>query len=633
MHGEIRPHDTRMSEEAITRENGLLKSGFNKLLRPNIPPPIDWAKVIEDMTFQMEETGGQMAPDNRALPAAYTYFGQLLTHDITAHRFLNSKPQLRLHTMYGLGPASSPQFFQHQRDPKEGYMFRGVKLTLDDYVLEGSADQEVVHDFFRVPQERRGQEGTIPLMADARNDQNFITSQLVVKLAQLHNRLAEDFFDRSLSPGHLFEKASRELVRKYQAVILTDYLPRILHPKVVKRLQTLAKGTGFIIFNVKQECQLSEVFSRAAMRFGHSMARQMYQVQLQRQQIHLFNADIDLRGFSRNPRRKIDWICLLEEGKINDQPVAFQPAKAFDTNIVLALNNLPFFPGGNRSLAGKNIDNSYQNFILTKDFWKALEMEDIDPIEDGDLKNWVDKFDGKIDLEDMPLWIYLLLEAEKLGGAKTLGPLGSQIIAEQIIWAMLNDPHSVLKEEENAGKKLVFNWERYTLKQLLEEAGEDFGAKKQALLPTYWTSQNAMSPRMAAAPSSLVTIANLVAPFRSRSVYLGDELGLQYQWRNNPAELWRLAYLVDGADPQIPVPERQVDFPANASNAQIARSAILKNGYYWYPISETEATVRTQIANGTLPSDSTKKREIRCYVSRSIMLKFCGAATPVVDPA
>ena len=44
--------------------------------------------------------------------------------------------------------------------------------------------------------------------------------------------------------------------------------------------------------------------------------------------------------------------------------------------------------------------------------------------------------------ETTPLWFYILAEAEKRGGGKRLGPLGSLIVAETLVGLLVVDPES-----------------------------------------------------------------------------------------------------------------------------------------------------------------------------------------------
>ncbi len=602
MHGEIRPHDARLSKEAFEQEKKILQPNFKALLRSERDQVAagGWEEVIERMVFELEETGGKMAPDNDQLPAAYTYFGQLVAHDITAHRFFGSvSPTLGLRTIYGMGPTTSPQFYQHEYDAKEEYNFRGVKMVLEPYELTGKGNpKEIVYDFFRITQKAGGQKGNIPLMADARNDQNFITSQLVIKLVQLHNKLAERYYSRNISQGYLFEKVSKKLAHKYQRVILTDYLPRILHSNV--DLNKLVSGEGFLVYNIEEECRLSEVFARAAMRFGHTQVRQMYQVQVGRQQRYLFNSDNDLGGFKRDLSRKIDWICLLDE---IDKKKAFQPAKGFDTNIVLPLANLPFLPQNRKSLIAMNIDNSYQNFILDTDCWKSLDKAGFKPALDIQHQDWTkNPPSGTI-----PLWVYFLLESGIQCNGKTLGPLCSQIVAEQIVWALLKDPNSILNQKDSEGSPILFDWEKYTLKELLKEAGEDFDGKT-AQMPEYWRSLvlppvHISDPRIVEEPTAATLLTG------HHSIYSGDEPGLPYTLQAN-------GQIEFGGHPK--------DIPEGEDGLE-KRTEILNNGHYWYPSNMSEALIRAHIADGTLPLNSIKKREIRCYISRKMILNLCGA--------
>jgi len=128
--------------------------------------------------------GGQTDGDNPGLPAAYTYFGQFLDHDVTFDPVSNvdrlndpdalvdfRSPRLDLDSVYGSGPADEP--FQYEEE--------GVRLLVEANV-NGEPD---------LPRNSRG----TALIGDPRNDENTIVSQLQLAFLRLHNRFVQQAQD------------------------------------------------------------------------------------------------------------------------------------------------------------------------------------------------------------------------------------------------------------------------------------------------------------------------------------------------------------------------------------------------------------------------------------------------------
>ena len=432
-------------------------------------------EVQHFMMAAMEEIGERANPENDHLAAGYTYFGQLLAHDISVHRFLSGvAPSLRLRTLYGLGPGSMPYIFEYKPLQNAGLRFRGVKLTLEHYKTDFGVAVDDVPRYRMTPNRvDESRSDSIPLMADARNDQNFILSQLFIQFAKLHNFIA-DMYSSPSDPdiqdqGFLFKKASSALIGLYQAVILYDYLPKILYdPKLVNHL--LERNTGknnFVFYTGNEgEVKLSEIFTRAAFRFGHAQVRSVYTTFEKREPIPLFaETGLDLRGFIRDNRRAMDWKMFFG---VNEKGKLIQPAKKINHHISLPLNQLPFLRKDDNSLVKVNLRHSTYNLpdgmefyskfreILTtgsleeKSRFTETETRVLNEQDKTELKEKIRSItNGAVGADNLPLWLFLLLEAEIIGEGKKLGPLGSRIVAEQIIWAILDDEESIILKPGN----------------------------------------------------------------------------------------------------------------------------------------------------------------------------------------
>lgn len=500
MHGIFHFLDQKMSDSAIEAERRLLSEDFGRLLaaRKENPladdsgPPLSGAldtvsesvhsgnvvnALLKFMMASMEEIGEPANPENDDLPAGYTYFGQFLAHDLSAHRFIgNTAPALRARSLYGMGPGAAPYIYQYKPLQKAGLRFRGVKFSMDAYETTFGATVKDVPRYGATPDKFAPERlHTIPLMADGRNDQNFIISQLTVAFMQLHNFIVDAYYDPSLpqSQGALFNKASTAFVGLYQALILHDYLPRMLYDPLLIEKLIADTDHNFVFYSGKKGgVNLSEIFSRAAFRYGHAQVRQIYKTFSRREPLTIFaETGEDLRGFVRDSRRALDLDLFfgMKEGK------AIQAAKSITHRISRPLNDLPFLLDKNNNLALLNLQQSISNFPGGAAFYQILENISKDAARAGKLTDkekqalngdWtlnnlakeIEKIVGGNLANDqisfLPLWLFLLLESETIAKGKKLGPLGSRIIAEQIIWALKDDPESILNKPENFPKDL-----------------------------------------------------------------------------------------------------------------------------------------------------------------------------------
>jgi hypothetical protein len=184
----------------------------------------------------MADQGADDPAGDSAIPAAYTYLGQFVDHDITlevssATGSQLTDPDLRplpldrirqethnvrtalleLDSVYGL-PA--------ERDPGPN----GPKMRIGTVQPVGNPvpDKDAFND---LPREGRSVDvvhDRAALIGDPRNDENLIIAQLHVAFLRAHNRLVDE-----ADPPDRFRKAKRRLRRHYQHIVLHDFLRRI----------------------------------------------------------------------------------------------------------------------------------------------------------------------------------------------------------------------------------------------------------------------------------------------------------------------------------------------------------------------------------------------------------------------
>jgi hypothetical protein len=237
---------------------------------------------------------------NRGLPSGYTYFLQLIAHDLVHSSVLLSRTRgrlyglanvrrmpLRLETVYGGGPAQCPHAYQ--ADANLRHLLRlGQTRRLTEHGKSSELIPERARDVPRstpgTAEDAGGKGYSEALTADPRNDSHAIISQLVVLFHMLHNTIV----DRLNTDGHVlrledkfadierrFVAAQTACILIYRAIIRRDLLPKILHDRVRKAYE---EGTVPILEarNLQPEWRAPLELTHGVLRFGHAMVRSRY---------------------------------------------------------------------------------------------------------------------------------------------------------------------------------------------------------------------------------------------------------------------------------------------------------------------------------------------------------------------
>jgi hypothetical protein len=439
------------------------------------------------------------------LPPVYTYFGQFVNHDISApvgdvvtlaedpegvgvigtdlppgldrseraepevilDNFVNEQSNpLALDSLYGDGPNSADPGIRALYAADRKRFKLGVTRTEDAqaFIKKGKNPARVIHKIGAPDILRRNGK---PLIADHRNDENLIVSQLHLALLLLHNKAVTVLEATGADPADCFAKARQLVTLHYHWLILNDYLPNLLSPLALQtpldqRPQKLPAAR-----TVPLE------FTTAAFRFGHSMVGSFYD----------FNANFGRGGrverdgaslaelFTFTTHRNmgkpdeptqqlpdhwvIDWERMTRPPRSTPGPggaeridLTFAPdmLNAMGTSEVALHGSILFrnlMRGFQRRIAfGQELAEACGLNPMTADQLRAA-LPDVNPAKPG-AKSLRATAEEMGMLEQMPAWLYFLCEARHFEQGERLGPTASHIIADTMVGLMRFMPTSVL---------------------------------------------------------------------------------------------------------------------------------------------------------------------------------------------
>lgn len=411
---------------------------------------------------------------NVYMAAGYTYLGQFILHDISfdptsiAERQVDPEflwnfrtPAFDLDSIYGSGPFGSPHLYHDLTH------FNTIKKRIG----------EEKYCFYDIP--RMQTTRMTGIIADPRNDDNIIISQLHAAFLEFHNRIADklasqnkEYYEKN--PHHLFLNTQKMVRWYFQWIILYDYLPRIIdlseHNDVHKKVRVDApyeekvacarnqikwmaeKKRNRRFYDWRNEPFIPLEFSLAAFRFGHSQVLKSYQ----------FNPDFSNSLFtedyyrSKNPFARIDFRHFFPEGK--KMPL---PNKLIGPHISDAMSKIPRPGLPDLNIALRNLERGLYNHLPSgQSIAKAMGLT---PIRIGDkpecppMGEFAIQASKKLHSDvthfpehlkgNTPLWYYILYEAYHKQGGQKLGPVGSRIVAEVLVGLIQGDRSSFLSQD------------------------------------------------------------------------------------------------------------------------------------------------------------------------------------------
>lgn len=412
-------------------------------------------RLGEAMRYDVEREG-TLTPR-----AGYTYFGQFVGHDLTydptpldgpylePERTLNHRtPYLDLDHVYGGGPEHSPDLYRGEPGAE---IFKLGTTTPSGYVRD-------------LPLENGRILTGDP--EDARDLDNLILRQLHAVFLKFHNEAVKQLSAKPpviigfehLNSGTIFERAQRLVHWHYQWIIRHDFLPRILHTSVWNRVNRMMRTNG----QPDDGFSIPIEFSLAAYRFGHSMVRHAYGLNCRQKRVTLS----ELMTLGHNPS-PLPEDFMIEWGRFFDGlPASGQIASSLyiDTSIAPPLHDLSpsivrlcsrlersvepaclpartLLRGARAELpSGQEVADALvkQGAIKPHDRLTSRQLT-------KDICNRSGSVLRKVGLErNTPLFYYLLKEAEIRGLGRTLGPIGSYIVADVVQGALDADPEGYM---------------------------------------------------------------------------------------------------------------------------------------------------------------------------------------------
>jgi hypothetical protein len=408
----------------------------------------------------MSEPGDDPGFDS-TIPAAYTYFGQFVDHDISLvsgevgdldDPKLKPPPQDQILSKLENRRTPVPDLDSVYGVTSDGTPVPRVCSELVVSPVSPSPKlgprppmRDENNDLPRKPRSDRPDIDCEALIGDARNDENLIISQMHVAFLRAH---------RSLVVGHglTFSEARKTLVQHYQWLIVHDFLKRIVGAETVNEILTY--GTKFFRPPVC-DIYMPLEFSAAAYRFGHSMVRSSYDYNVnfpaatlkQLFSITAFSGGLD--DFDHVPESWIvQWEKFLEGGN---------RARRVDTRLVeplYALQDTVGQPVGGvkGSLAVRNLLRGYLLRMPTGQ--KVAQVLGLPTMSEKEIERVASKVNPKQAevlreagfLGRTPLWYYILAESAAKSSSGGLGPVGGTIVAEVLIGLVRWSEDSILSK-------------------------------------------------------------------------------------------------------------------------------------------------------------------------------------------
>ncbi len=413
------------------------------------------------------------------IPAGFTYFGQFIDHDLTARtdreadqaglsisdgrgnlkpdfapltpvevvsRVFNARrPQFDLDSVYADGPSLiDAGAAQDTVVTRADHLYRDLRLLVE----RGPGG------YLDLP--RRGGKAQI---ADERNDENLVVSQLHASFLAFSNAVFDGLHGSTVQGRY---SQARRLVRwSYQYAVVNDFLTRVCDPSIVEdtvlngpRFYSPAANGGGVFMPLE--------FSVAGFRFAHSMIRPFYKVN--------DSVTRDISDLLEPARDRGDASLLGVDGRLKPGNVVAwrnfvdlrrdvfggpQFARLIDPRLSLGLFRLGFDGLPDSAMMSRLTQrNLLRGHLFSIPTGQAVaEQFGIRPMDEAEVLGDDDNIAEAIRIggfeKRTPLWYYILQEAKVQTGGRTLGAVGSRLVAETIVGLLKADPNSYLRNQHH----------------------------------------------------------------------------------------------------------------------------------------------------------------------------------------
>lgn len=288
------PHPERRGGSRVE----MPRSPGSEIAAPQIKAMLDEIAGCMVGPNDREDLAGALSPT----PAAFTYFGQFVFHDMVFSRVFGVEPGRRrnrnlrnavsfgldLSGLYGRGPSVDGHLYDTPEASRSGTCRFPLGLPR---MPDGSPVEAASCPGWDVPRidlgggfiSARGRQTSYrPLIADARNDDNLMLSQLLATLMCTHNRLVDVQFGNGVRNATLaYDKARTFLTSAYRRAVIHDYLRRVLHPGIwALFFSETGDSRGPHVDGLRRRglSSLPVEFTFGAARFAHAMVRRSYRV-------------------------------------------------------------------------------------------------------------------------------------------------------------------------------------------------------------------------------------------------------------------------------------------------------------------------------------------------------------------
>jgi heme peroxidase len=425
--------------------------------------------------------------ENPDLPSGYTYFLQLIAHDLVHSSISLSHSDgemwglknvrdtpLCLDTIYGGGPTECPHAYQVNGSDFRSLLRLGNTRKDKTDTGHGGPPGDIARATTGPVHNLKKASYPEALIGDPRNDSHAIISQMVALFHRLHNTIAKALdlpstSDRFADAQRRFVAAQAACVLIYRNLIRHDLLPRLLDKRVLQAYQDGA--TTLISPHSTQNAddwQAAVEFTSGFFRFAHAMIRPIYlfnkQPTAQGEAEHRFEIDRILHQNSeKRPelmpfemRWLVDWDHFFKPDASNrsirigpwSEVGIGQDDDRNDGGLIARdlLSSIAVRPWSIRALVEELRSRPALAALLDQSPLFELVPGSTNPPWAGRIRTWLEAQSQRAYLEadrmkaeemehladDPPIPFFVRFEAEAEGAGKHLGILGSIVLAETI---------------------------------------------------------------------------------------------------------------------------------------------------------------------------------------------------------